>query len=81
VINAHGTQTRGGDVVVDADLNQPGMALTVIANSMEGGGGTSSGIAHTVGSQLPLKRRSDGTTFVEIRNLAPSAVIVAVNHP
>ncbi|MDH4250802.1 MAG: alpha-amylase family glycosyl hydrolase [Nitrospira sp.] len=81
MINPHGTQARGGDVVVDADLNQPGMALTVIANSMEAGGGTSAGIAHPVGSQLPIKRRSDGAAFVEIRNLAPSAVIVAVNHP
>lgn len=81
MINPHGTQARGGDAVVDADLNQPGMALTVIANSMEAGGGTSAGIAHPVGSQLPIKRRSDGTAFVEIRNLAPSAVIVAVNHP
>jgi hypothetical protein len=79
MINPHGTQARGGDVVVDADLNQPGMAFTVIANSMEAG--TSAGIAHPVGSQLPIKRRSDGTAFVEIRNLAPSAVIVAVKHP
>ena len=39
------------------------------------------GIAHPVGSQLPIRRHSDGTAFVEIRNLAPSAVIVAVNHP
>ena len=81
VINTHGTQTRGGDVVVDADLNQPDMAFTVVANSMEARVGTSAGIAHPVGSQLPIKRRSDGTAFVAIRNLAPSAVIVAVNHP
>jgi hypothetical protein len=38
------------------------------------------GIAHPVGSQLPIKRRTDGTAFVEIRNMAPSGVIVAVNH-
>ncbi len=79
VINAHGTQTRGGDVVVDADLNQPDMALTVIANSMEAE--TPTGIAHPIGSQLPIKRRPDGTAFVEIRNVAPSTVIVAINHP
>ncbi|MFZ1803526.1 MAG: alpha-amylase family glycosyl hydrolase [Nitrospira sp.] len=81
IVNAHGTQIRGGDVMADADLNQPDMAFTVVANSMEAGAGTSAGIAHPVGSQLSIKRRSDGTAFVEIRNLAPSAVIVAVNHP
>ncbi|TKB60051.1 MAG: alpha-amylase [Nitrospira sp.] len=81
IVNAHGTQIRGGDVMADADLNQPDMAFTVVANSMEAGAGTTAGIAHPVGSQLSIKRRSDGTAFVEIRNLAPSAVIVAVNHP
>lgn len=81
MINAHGTQTRGGDVVVDADLNQPGLALTVIANSVESGIGTSTEVSHPIGSQLPIKRRPDGTAFVEIRKMAPSAVIVAVNHP
>lgn len=81
VMNAHGMQVRGGDVVVDADLNQPGMVLTVVANSMEASVGTSGTIAHPIGSQLPIKRRSDGTAFVEIRNMAPSGVIVAVNHP
>lgn len=81
VMNAHGTQVRGGDVVVDADLNPEGSTLTVVANSMEAGSGTSVGIAHPVGSQLPITRRADGTSFVEIRNIAPSGVIVAINHP
>ena len=81
VVNAHGTQVRGGDVVVDADLNHPDMAFTVVVNSMEAGSGTSSGIAHPVGSQLPIKHRLDGTAFVEIRNMAPSGVIVATNQP
>jgi len=81
VMNAHGRQVRGGDVVVDADLNPDGSALTVVANSMEGGSGTSVGIAHPVGSQLPIKRRADGTAFVEVRNIALSGVIVAVNRP
>lgn len=44
----NGTQTRGGNVVVDADLNQHGMALTVIANSMEAGVGTSAGIVSSI---------------------------------
>jgi glycosidase len=81
VINAHGTQVRGGDVVIDANLNQPGTTLTVIANSMETGAGTPAGVAHPIGSQLPIKRRFDGTAFVEIRNMVSSGVIVAVNHP
>jgi glycosidase len=81
VVNAHGTQRRGGDVVVDTDLNPPGSSLTVVANSTESGVGSASGIAHPVGSQLPVQRRPDGTAFVEIRNVPPSGVVVLVNYP
>lgn len=81
VVNSHGTQRRGGDVVVDADLNPPGSALTVIANSAEAGVGGASAIAHPIGSQLTVQRRPDGTAFVEIRDLPPSGVVVLVNRP
>jgi hypothetical protein len=35
---------------------------------------------HPVGQRLPVKIR-DGVAFVEIRDLGPSEVLLAVNHP
>ena len=81
IVNAHGTQQRGGDVLVDAALNPPGSALTVVANTAETGAGSGVGVEHPINSQLPVKRLADGTAYVEIRNLPPSEVLVLVNHP
>jgi len=30
---------------------------------------------------MPVRRRADGTAFVEIRNVGPSEVLVLVNRP
>lgn len=81
IVNAHGTQTRGGNVLVDASLNPPGSALTVVANTAEVDAESASAFAHPRGSHLQVKRLADGTAFVEIRNLPPSEVLVLVNHP
>ena len=81
VVNAHGTQPRGGDVVVDADLSPPGTEFTVVANSRDAAAGAVGGMSHAVGSRTLVKRHADGTAYVEIRDVAPSAVVVLVNHP
>jgi hypothetical protein len=81
VVNAHGTQTRGGNVLVDAGLNPEGGEMTVIANTAQAAAPSASDAAHPVGSRLPVKRLPDGTAFVEIRDLPPSEVLVLVNHP
>jgi glycosidase len=73
VVNSHGTAARGGDVVVDAPLNPAGGSFTVVANtgnSPPGPGGT-----------LPVLQATDGTHYVEIRDLPPSEVLVLTNHP
>lgn len=80
VVNSHGGAARGGDVLIDPSLNSPGGTMTVAANSAEAAG-TAAGVPHPVGSSLPVKRRPDGTLFVEIRDLPPSEVLVLVNHP
>ncbi|MGH6635249.1 MAG: hypothetical protein ACRED0_03640 [Gammaproteobacteria bacterium] len=79
VVNAHGTQLRGSDVLVDAGLNPSGSELTVIANTAETASGSAGGVARPIGSRVPVKL-GDGTAFVEIRNLPPSEVLVLVNH-
>jgi hypothetical protein len=79
VVNGHGTARRGGDVVVDARLNPPGAAFEVVVNSEE-----SAGLAapsHRTGDRLPVRRRADGTAFVELRDVGPSEVVVLVNRP
>jgi glycosidase len=81
VVNAHGTQERGGDVLVDANLNSQVGEMTVIANTAETAAQSAGGIEQPIGSRLPVRRLSDGTAFVEIRNLPPSEVMVLVNHP
>lgn len=80
VLNVHGTDTRGADVLVDPTLNPPGSSMTVVASTAQAGGVAPPGFP-PVGSNLPVQRKPDGTAFVEIRNLAASEVLILVNHP
>jgi len=80
VVNAHGTSARGGDVVVDASLNPGTSQFKVMANSAQTIQGNAAGIAQALGSVFPVRRKPDGTAFVEIRNLPPSGVLVLSNH-
>jgi glycosidase len=79
VLNPHGNESRGADVVVDASLNPSGAELTVVLNTAEAAG--TAGAPHPVGSTLPVRRASDGTAFVEVRDLGPSECLVLANHP
>jgi len=79
VVNGHGTARRGGDVVVDARLNAPGGAFEVVVASEESAGAAAP--SHHAGDRLPVRRRPDGTAFVEIRDVGPSEVVVLVNRP
>lgn len=79
VVNGHGMERRGADVVVDAALNPPGSGLTVVANTEEAAGRATAG--HRVGSTLPVLRTADGTAYVELRDIGPAEVTVLSNHP
>lgn len=79
VLNSHGTDPRGGDVLVDADLSPAGSELTVVYNSAESAG-LSPG-SHPVGSRLTVHPSPGGERFVEIRDLGPSEILVIGNHP
>jgi glycosidase len=80
VVNVHGTQSRGADVIVDADLNPPGSVMTVLLNTAwaEGPRGYQS---CAPGSEVPVLRGADGMARVEIRDVPPSEVVVLCNHP
>ena len=80
IVNGHGTVRRGGDVLIDARLNRKaGAELVVVANTEQAATPGFTG-SHPVGEQLPVKFRN-GTAFVEIRDVGPSEVLVAVNRP
>lgn len=80
IVNAHGTEERGADVVVDARLNPPGSVVTVVCNTLQAVTGAD-GVPHPMGATLPVQRKADGTAFVEVRHVQPSEVLVVVNHP
>lgn len=89
IVNGHGSETRGGDVVVDFDLNSPDApgnvwhggtpSLQVVANTAQAASGIQYSGKHPLGSLLPVRIR-DGKAYVEIRGIQPSEVIVAVNR-
>jgi glycosidase len=79
VVNPNGSASRGADVLVDAELNLPGSAFTVIMSSTEAGGAV--GTTHPIGSQLPVRRTGSGVAYVEIRDVGPSEALVLLNRP
>ena len=79
IVNGHGRERRGADVLVDAQLNgAPGATMQVVANTEQA---ATAGFAgpHPVGETLPVKFRNR-TAYVEIRGLGPSEVLVFSNH-
>jgi glycosidase len=81
IVNGHGKENRGGDVTVDAVLNgAAGASMQVIANSAQTAAGAAYTGPHPVGQSLQVKVR-DGRHYVEIRDLAPSEVLVLTNRP
>jgi glycosidase len=78
VVNPNAVQARGADVVVDATLNPPGSALTVIVSSAEAAGQPGS---HVAGSQVLVQRRADGTAYAALRDVGPSETLVLTNRP
>lgn len=94
VVNGHGTQARGADVVVDATLNASdapgrpfgpaGPEFVVIANSSQAAHEASGDPApyagpHPVGERLAVHVRN-GASFVSLRGVPPSEVVVLINR-
>ena len=81
IVNSHGKQSRGADIIVDASLNSGGTGtMTVMLNTAqiaEDGGFAGS---HPVGSTVDVHRTAEGRAFVQIRDLPPAEVIVLANH-
>lgn len=90
IVNGHGTESRGADILVDANLNVPSAPgnpwgssapfFTVIANSAQIADGASYSGPHPVGQQVEVQNRGD-SLYVSIRNVMPSEVLVLTNRP
>ncbi len=80
VLNPHGNQARGADVLVDATLTPAG-SLTVVLNSAQVASLQDFTGTHATGSTLNIKSNPDGSAYVEIRELGPSEILVLSNQP
>lgn len=79
IVNPNGDRALGGDVVVSAELSNPGTQYLVVANTAEAAAGpTSYTGTHPVGEALTVKGRSAPSepAFVEIRDVMPAEVLV-----
>ena len=81
ILNAHGEASRGADVLVDASLNAPGSAMTVVLNTAEAADPAGYRGTHPAGSRLPVHKTAEGKTYVSIRDVPPSEVVVLATHP
>lgn len=81
VLNPHGLESRGADVLVDANLNPPGSAMTVVLNTAQAASPQGYQGSHPIGSRLPVQRAADGTAYVELRSIPPSETLVLSTHP
>jgi glycosidase len=78
VVNANGRDERSARVLVDANLNPPGSAMTVVLNTAQTAGISEE---HPVGESVPVERAVDGKAYIEIHRLPASETIVLSNHP
>ena len=66
---------------MDATLNPPGAAMTVVANTAEAAAAGGVSGSHPVGSTVAVRRAPGGIAYVELRGLGPSEVLVLMNCP
>jgi glycosidase len=81
LVNSNGTQSRQGRVLIDANLNQAGGTMTVIANSAESAAPAGFAGPHRIGTTVPVEKDPDGATFVTIGQVGPSEVLILTNQP
>jgi glycosidase len=77
LVNTHGSDVRGADVVVDASLNTGSGQFSVVVNTAEIAGAP---VPHPTGSLLSVQRKPDGTAYLAIRDVPPSEVLVLDNR-
>jgi hypothetical protein len=84
LVNPHQRESRGGDVVVAAELSPPGTEYLVVANTAQAAVGTAAYAgSHPVGERLAVRGRAfqEEPAYLEIRNVGPAEVVVLVRLP
>ena len=81
VLNPHGSETKGADVTVAAELNEPNASMDVVFNSAQTANPQGYTGSHHAGTRVPVLRAQDGRAYVEIRDIPPSEVLVLTNRP
>jgi hypothetical protein len=94
IVNGHGTQARGGEVLVDVALSGPGAfgrgpsppppAFVVVANSAQAAHdaaapGTPYTGSHPVGESVPVQMRN-GAACVSMHDVPPLEIVVLMNR-
>ncbi|GAB3169071.1 alpha-amylase family glycosyl hydrolase [Telluribacter humicola] len=81
IVNPNGVDARGGNIVVAAELSQPGTEYVVIANTAQTAtlGGDYTG-THPVGSRVVVKGldQTGDPAYIEIREVQPADVLVLI---
>ena len=77
VVNTHGTEARGANVLVDASLSAGAGQFRVIVNTAEI---ASAPVTHPTDSLLAVQRKPDGTAYLSIGDVPPSEVFVLDNR-
>jgi glycosidase len=80
VLNPHGVEARGAEVIVDARLNPNPGTFTVVLNTAQAADPAGYTGDFSVGSSVAVQRGQDGTAFVGVQRVAPSEVLVLANH-
>ena len=83
IVNPNGLESRGGDIVVSAELLEFGTEFQVIANTAQTAAtsrGESFNGSHSIGSKVPIidLTSSGGPAFIEIRDIPPAEVLLLV---
>ncbi len=79
IVNGHGNDDRGADVVVDRSLNSSAPCyFRVLTNTVELVAGAGYTGTHKVGEEIQVSYQGD-MAYLEIRNVAPSGVIILTN--
>ena len=83
IVNPNGLDSRGGDIVVSAELLTTGTEFRVIANTAQTAAtsrGESFNGSHSIGSKVPIidLTSSGGPAFIEIRDIPPAEVLLLV---
>ncbi|MCG8551072.1 MAG: alpha-amylase family glycosyl hydrolase [Desulfobacterales bacterium] len=80
ILNSHGTEVRGANVVVDADLNPEVSTMTVIASTEEAGKSHYAGSNRT-GSVRSVHSDPSGSHYIKVRDVGPSEMVLLANKP